>query len=575
MRKSIRTKLIVILTAMILLIGLTITSISLFSSMKLVEESVSQTAGSIVQNAANVIDLEQYQDEISIDLGETDYYYELREQLNEIRETAGLTYLYTMAREKVNDTYEYYYMVDGAPLEDDTASVIGDVEENIAEFESIVNTFEEETLQIEMSYTDEWGGMISAYYPIKSESGEVIGLVGADIDVTNVYESMFASLRSLIIIIIAIVVISSIIVSAVIIYLIKPLKSLTKQVELVGEGNLTEQIEVNRSDEIGSLANAVNTMQQNLKNMISNISRASESVNGQSEALTTVSNEVQLANKQISVTMQELASSMEKQSDSLNLLTNEMNTFASKIAEANDSGKEASVDSKEIQEFTFEGSRLMDTSMKKMQLINQTVNDSVKRVQELSVQTNEISSLVGVIQSIADQTNLLALNASIEAARAGEHGKGFAVVAEEVRKLAEQVSNSVQDIRKIAENIQSETKIVEQSLVEGYDLVEEGSNQIQLTGQAFNKIHSSISSIVKQIENISVNLGNITETSQTINQSVEDIASISEEVVAGVEETTASIEESNSSMEGILDRANHLEQLADDLLNEVEQFKVK
>ncbi len=183
--------------------------------------------------------------------------------------------------------------------------------------------------------------------------------------------------------------------------------------------------------------------------------------------------------------------------------------------------------------------------------------------------------MVVVIQSIADQTNLLALNASIEAARAGEHGKGFAVVADEVRKLAEQVSKSVQDITKIVENIQTESKIVAQSLVEGYHLVEEGSNQIQLTGESFNKIHSSVSSIVQQIENISANLGNITETSQVINKSLEDIATISESVVAGVEETTASIEESNSSMVGILERANHLEQLADGLNNQVKQFQAK
>ncbi|WP_052124033.1 methyl-accepting chemotaxis protein [Ureibacillus manganicus] len=574
MKKSIRTKLIVILTSIILLISITITSISLFSSMKLVEESVSQTAGSIVQNAVNVIDLDKY-NEITLNSGETGYYIELREQLNDIRETGGLSYLYTMSREKVNDTYEYYYMVDGLPLEDDSASKLGDKEENIEEFEAIVNTFEEGAMQIEMSYTDEWGGMVSAYYPIKSESGEVIGLIGADIDVTSVYDKMFSSLRNLLILIIAIVLISSIIVSFVIYYMIKPLKSLTKQVEIVGKGNLTENIEVKRSDEIGALANAVNTMQQNLKNMIHNISKASDSVDSQSEALTVVSHEVQLANSQIAVTMQELASNMEKQSDSLSSLTNEMNTFAQKISEANDYGMEASVDSKEIQEFTIEGSHLMDTSMQKMQLINQTVSEAVKRVQELNVQTNEISSLVVVIQSIADQTNLLALNASIEAARAGEHGKGFAVVAEEVRKLAEQVSNSVQDIRKIAENIQSETKIVAQSLEAGYGLVEEGSNQIQTTGEAFHKIQTSVVSMVNKLENISGNLGNITKTSQVINQAVEDIATISETVVSGVEETTASIEESNASMKGILIRANNLEQLADGLNSEVKQFQVK
>lgn len=573
MKKSIVKKLIAILTVMILLISITIASISVISSMRLVEESVSQTAGAIVQNVVNEIDLDRYE-EITVESGKTDYYFELREQLNEIRETAGLTYLYTMAREKIEDTYKYYYMVDGIPLDDDGASELGE-EEDIEEFQAIVNTFENASMQIEMSYTDEWGGMVTAYYPIKSESGEVIGLVGADIDVTNVYDKMFANVWSILFIIIGIVVISSIIVSIIIYYIIKPINNLTNQVQLVGKGNLTTEIKLKRKDEIGLLASAMNDMQQNLKSMIANISQASESVSSQSEALTIASNEVRVANTQIASTMQELASSMETQSDSLSTLTNEMNTFAGKISEANDYGKEALSNSKEIQDFTAEGARLMDTSMQKMNLINQTVNDAVSRVQELSNQTNEISSLVVVIKSIADQTNLLALNASIEAARAGEHGKGFAVVADEVRKLAEQVTKSVQDITGIVENIQSESKIVAQSLATGYGLVEEGSNQIQLTGEAFEKIYTSVTGIVKQIDKISSNMGNISETSREINQSLVKIATISEGVVAGVEETAASIEESNSSMDGILERAGHLEKLADGLNVHVKQFQVK
>jgi len=558
---------------MILLISITIASISVISSMRLVEESVSQTAGVIVQNAVDEIDLDRYQ-EITIESGETDYYFELRERLNEIRETAGLTYLYTMSREKVDDTYKYYYMVDGAALDDEEASPIGDEEKDTEEFGAIIKAFEEASLQIEMSYTDEWGGMVSAYYPIKSESGEVLGLIGADIDVTNVYDKMFTNVWNILVLIIVIVVISSIIVAIVIYYMIKPLNTLTNKVQQVGEGNLTTEIKLKRKDEIGKLASAMDAMQQNLKNMIANISQASESVNSQSEALTIASNDVRVANTQIASTMQELASSMEIQSDSLNTLTNEMNTFSSQISEANEYGKEALSNSKEIQEFTAEGARLMDTSMQKMNLINQTVNDAVNRVQDLSRQTSEISSLVVVIKSIADQTNLVALNASIEAARAGEHGKGFAVVADEVRKLAEQVTKSVQDITGIVENIQSESKIVAQSLVSGYGHVEEGSKQIQLTGEAFDKIQTSVSGIVRQIDNISSNLGNITDTSQVINQSLVKIATISEGVVAGVEETAASIEESNTSMDGILKRADHLEELANGLNNHVKQFQV-
>lgn len=96
----------------------------------------------------------------------------------------------------------------------------------------------------------------------------------------------------------------------------------------------------------------------------------------------------------------------------------------------------------------------MSSSTKQMGAIQHIVKDAVEQVDGLSKQTQEISKLVTVIQTIAAQTNLLALNAAIEAARAGEQGKGFAVVANEVQKLAEQVSYSVEDITGIVRNIQ-------------------------------------------------------------------------------------------------------------------------
>lgn len=354
-----------------------------------------------------------------------------------------------------------------------------------------------------------------------------------------------------------------------------PIKKVTKQMQYIAEGDLTRtQLDITSKDETGQLADGLNNLQNKLSSMIQNISQASQMITGHSEELTQSANEVKIGAEQVARTMEEIAFGTESQASHASDLSSAMGTYVEKVEEANENGDRIHQSSHEVLQLTQGGSQLMSKSIEQMANIDRIVNDSVQKVRQLDVQSNEISKLVTVIKEVAEQTNLLALNAAIEAARAGEHGRGFAVVAEEVKKLAEQVAISVSDITQIVGKIQTDSSEVANTLLNGYTEVEKGTDQLKTTGETFDKITESVKVMVENIQTVSDSLTMIKSTSQEMNSSIEEIASISEESAAGVEQTAASTQQTSSSMEEVAANSEELAKLAKELNDLIQQFKL-
>lgn len=355
----------------------------------------------------------------------------------------------------------------------------------------------------------------------------------------------------------------------------KPIKEIKERMKSIAAGNLNhDPLILHSNDEVGQLVQAANEMQQSNRDLLIKINAVSESVTSQSEELTQSANEVKVGSQQIASTMQELAIGSETQATNASDLASGMSTFSAVVNEANANGKQIERVSKEVLEMTENGTQLMDSSNQQMKKIDQIVHNAVQKVDGLDIKSQEIAKLVSVIEDIAAQTNLLALNAAIEAARAGEQGKGFAVVATEVKKLAEQVANSVGDITSFVEDILNETKIVKTSLNKGYEEVELGTNQINSTSETFAEINHTVMGMVDRIKVVSENLATITSISEKMNHSIGDIAAISEESAAGVEQTSASSQQISSSMDEVANSSEELEIMAEDLNKLVKQFRL-
>ena len=315
-------------------------------------------------------------------------------------------------------------------------------------------------------------------------------------------------------------------------------------------------------------------MNSQLRDVIVNVTNVSNTVENQSDSLVQTSVYVSEGSEQIANTMQEMAAGAESQASHATDLSEEMNAFSRTIERMVTTGNNVTTNANEILNLSNNGYALMASSTDQMKKVDEIVQSAVERVRQLEQQSFEISKLVEVIKQIAAQTNLLALNAAIEAARAGEHGKGFAVVANEVRKLAEQVNDSVDEITSIVTGVQQETIGVAEALEDGYKEVEQGTTQIHDTQKTFGVMQTSLVEITEDIQAVLQSMLEISKTSMLMNAKVQEIATISEESAAGVEETSAATQEVTTSMEDVSKSAQNLQDMSVQLSQVIRQFKL-
>lgn len=408
------------------------------------------------------------------------------------------------------------------------------------------------------------------YEDLAKQRKQAINEVGADVMVAGQNKQLIGIVVGILIFVIAIIVelLSARGIS-------RPIITLTERLQQMTNGDLSgPPLKIQSKDEVGQLMAATNTMADILNRLLQHIQTVSNDVATQSEELLQSTTEVKTGTEQIVNTMTEIAGGTEELASHTTAIATSMNDFAGKVTAVHQSNKDVQHYSQDVKALAKEGRDLMSSSTKQMGAIQRIVKDAVDQVDGLSKQTQEISKLVTVIQSIASQTNLLALNATIEAARAGEQGKGFAVVADEVRKLAEQVSFSVGDITNIVRNIQDDSNRVTASLEQGYGEVEKGTRQITTTNATFHHIADAIEAIATNIEQTSSELDDVVHNTDTINKSVDEMAAISEQSAAGIQETSATIEQAASSMEEIKHSSEYLAEMAEQLNSLIRRFKL-
>jgi len=144
----------------------------------------------------------------------------------------------------------------------------------------------------------------------------------------------------------------------------------------------------------------------------------------------------------------------------------------------------------------------VEINIEKMNTLKQKIEIIADLILELSEHTQQIGSIIGVVEDITEQTNMLALNAAVEAARAGEHGKGFAVVASEIRKLADESKQATTKISSLIYDIQQATNSTVMATEEGTKEIESGVDLAHKIARNIEKLGSTIQETVQSVDQI-------------------------------------------------------------------------
>ncbi len=314
-------------------------------------------------------------------------------------------------------------------------------------------------------------------------------------------------------------------------HLLRPILRVKETVEAFSRGDLTKRsgikvsfLGVQVKDEVTSLGDSVDQMANQMSGLISRISDSSSQLASASE--------------QLAASATQIASGADKQSGQTVHIASAMEEMNATVIEVAKNSQQVSESARSAQSIAIKGGDVVSQAIVAMKDVAESTSVTADTIKRLGRSSEEIGTIVSVINDIADQTNLLALNAAIEAARAGEQGRGFAVVADEVRKLAERTTKATKEISSMIGTIQTETSKAVDAMAEGTVKVQNGVKLANEAGDALKRIVSGVENVTDMISHIATSAEEQSSTTDEITQNMDSIADVAKANVTAIGEVS-------------------------------------
>lgn len=354
---------------------------------------------------------------------------------------------------------------------------------------------------------------------------------------------------------------------------LKPVSEVNSFMVKVADGDLTGVIQSKDKTEIGQMIQSVNNSVGNIRSVIGDITKAAEQLDCSSaenvEAAGILSTNVERnkeSAEQISDAVQQMVETVDYvagKATELSCLVNDMTSESDSVkANVNATAESAKSGLDSIQNVTTEINEVK-TSIDKLS----------STVQEANELTKQINDIVEIIQNIAEQTNLLALNASIEAARAGEVGKGFAVVAQEIKKLAENSSQSADNIAQLLGRVQSIIMATVEQTGYNVEKIDESVVLVDKTAKEFDMIYEAVESTNQGIAVMLSNIQQMSEVVENLAATTQEQAATTTSISENVGELTGTFETTQKHVVRTKENANELTQVVKNLKESADKFK--